>query len=402
MSITPKILRSNDIQMGAIYIYALIFSYAVLSIVFGGAFYRLNLFNITSSEVIVVASILWFIKAYPRALFFNVSAVFYLLYIYWLAAIVFSILLERDIYFVLRQSVHLFYFLIIPVAAYSLVHLKRDRFFEKMDDTRYLIVLVAALFVGLAVNSEHMDGAFVVLIILFTLFRLKSLALSIGVTLLYVMMTGHASHKLAIIIYFCVVMYFNAGWMKPIVLVLAIFSIVILGTTPVVMGEFSDSNAVWRYLYWKDLILYMFDDIRVLTGIGYGEPYMRFEYDNFYLLSSQVDSGKGDYQLFTVPPHNSFLAILYHLGIIPATVILVFMLKTALISKNLNNIHEFAAMLAVLVIMLTHNGLELPYMALLLSYVIAIVLSSNYLKEEELERGKKGDKGNAQEVLMRR
>lgn len=373
-----------NIRLGAIFIYTLMVVYAVLCIVFGGSFYRLNILNITFSEAIVFFSLIWYLIVDPRALTFRVKLIFYFIYFYWIAVVIFSIMQDREAYFILRQSVHLFYFLIIPVAYYSLIHLKNINFFEGKSDVVLLVSLIVALIFGLEVNNEHMDGAFVLLIIIFTLYRLKNFYLSLFVAILYIMMTGHASHKLAIIIYFCVVMYYGAGKLKPLVISVACISLIVLGMTPIVTSEFSDANAVWRFLFWKDLVIYMFDNFRLLTGIGYGVPYMQLEYDNFYLLSYQVESGRGEYQLFTVPPHNSILAVFYHLGIVPAIIFLVFIINVALESKRLGNKHEFAAMLAISVIILTHNGLELPYMALLISYVIAIVMSSNYLKRKEI------------------
>ena len=367
---------SASVQIKYKWIFYAIFIYALLSGIFASSFYKLNLFGIHISEYIVILSILFFFK---KKHFKNLKIflLVYILFIYWVLVVVFSFVVEREGYFVLRQGSNFFYLMLIPFSAYSLAELKKNNFFNKKNDKIYLLLVLFSFLIGGALDANNRDGIIPLLIITLTLFKMRSFVLSIIITGFILTNTSHFSYQFAILVYLFAILFFKMSIENRIIFVLLLFMLSMIAilflTTD---SQISDANAVWRYLYWKDMLEYMLNFPRFFTGVGYGVPYMQTDFENYQLLTSQVQAGKDYYyQLYTVPPHNSLLAIFYHLGFFPILIFVYLYYRILINNLSNKNYFEVAALLSLLVIISTHNGLELPYIAVLCSYIIAIGIS---------------------------
>ncbi len=107
------------------------------------------------------------------------------------------------------------------------------------------------------------------------------------------------------------------GWRKLI----PITGIVILvGALMTFAPQFKDKNTDWRLLTWRYMATELVTDKYAVLGHGFGTPY--FSYDLEQYLYSRISStamlerGKPD-ERYLSPPHNSFLTIMFSIGILP-------------------------------------------------------------------------------------
>jgi len=216
----------------------------------------------------------------------------------------------------------------------------------------------------------HMDVAIPLLLWLLFLTESVGLIAVLAISIAFVF-TGHASHKLALVIYLSV--RYLKYWVRylPVVTMVALIFVAYFVDYLYESGELTDVNAMWRYIYWADMFEYMLTDFRWLSGVGYGIPYINPDFENFQLLFGQIESGKGDFQMYAVPPHNSFLVLFYHLGIFGFIAGVVVWFSPIVKAVKMLHFNAIGALLGVLFIMLTHNAMELPYTAIYCSAVLA-------------------------------
>lgn len=92
------------------------------------------------------------------------------------------------------------------------------------------------------------------------------------------------------------------------------------------LPEFRDVNASWRLFYWKHVMHNLVYDKYFILGNGFGHPFMTYDYAvylNTALHSPNMIDELYPMARYLVPPHNSILTFLFHVGIIPGLLIFV-------------------------------------------------------------------------------
>ena len=87
--------------------------------------------------------------------------------------------------------------------------------------------------------------------------------------------------------------------------------------------QYTDVNATWRLLYWGHVLKRSAVDNFLIFGNGFGQPYMT---NDFALYLARDMNSVGMYyhkmERWLSPPHNSFLTMIFHLGLLPFTLFL--------------------------------------------------------------------------------
>jgi hypothetical protein len=88
--------------------------------------------------------------------------------------------------------------------------------------------------------------------------------------------------------------------------------------------DFTDANVKWRLLYWRHILSNAADHY-LIFGNGFGIPYMTADYS--YYIENRIQSSilTPEYDPLARhinPPHNSFLTIVFHIGLLPFLILL--------------------------------------------------------------------------------
>ena len=147
-------------------------------------------------------------------------------------------------------------------------------------------------------------------------------------------------------------------------------------TSPFLMSGLRDGNAIWRFIYWFDILQSSYDRGYFLIGNGFGSPFMSEAGDNFERILSQV-SGRAnrDYQLMTVPPHNGILTFLHLVGIIPVGILIwAFrnMLTTAIRTRHSDYHAIFSTLCGYMIIFVSTQMSVTPYGAIIFWLVFGV------------------------------
>ncbi|SDE47792.1 hypothetical protein [Ulvibacter litoralis] len=135
----------------------------------------------------------------------------------------------------------------------------------------------------------------------------------IGVFLLLLITSfsfGHDSAYLAVIIVLFFYFFISASLkIKILVSTFAILSCIGLWFF---VASFTDGNADARLFYWNKLLTKITENFSIMYGNGFGIPYLSADVakqaNDFVLVFKKPES------IYLVPPHNSFITMLYHLG----------------------------------------------------------------------------------------
>lgn len=132
-------------------------------------------------------------------------------------------------------------------------------------------------------------------------------------------------------------------------------------------GGAADYNAVWRYLYWINVLKYNLTENYVILGNGFGGPFILKEYDNYELLISQVSwSQNRTFQELSVPPHNAVLTLLHFMGLPGVLLVCIPVLKCFLRSVRERVVHgRDIALFCMCIIALNNQFIIVPYCAVL-------------------------------------
>ena len=350
-------------------------AYLCLCTAFGEAFYKFAVFGLSSSEFIVLGVIAISLSRGLRRFLDFFSPLMIALGVYWLFAIFISIAFtDAKHYFIFRQGSHLFYFLSGLALAAVLTSTGNLRWAEDKSPL-FLLAFMLSILASLVFNDSNRDASLPLLLSTLILCNGRHKLLALFCIAAFGLITGHASYILSILVFLLVAWSLTNRKVLPYLLCgVAILGAILLRVI-LSIEELSDVNALWRYLYWRDLVLSTTRDLQFLYGAGYGVPYIQPEFSYFKNLLAQVDSGQGViYQMYTVPPHNSLLTIYYHLGIVPLVLFSAFLVRLFFSCYHYRLNIEFAALAALLVLMLTHNAIELPYISLGVSLSIALIL----------------------------
>lgn len=147
-----------------------------------------------------------------------------------------------------------------------------------------------------------------------------------------VALTGHASAVLAILL---ILVLYLASYVQPAVkAVISLGSLVVVPTAFLIFRSLSDANAVWRLVYWGYTARRIFVDHVGILGYGFGVRYADEELARLmkevYKFSATL---KEDADAFVTPLHNAFLTFSFHLGFLPALLIIVPILLAILRSQ---------------------------------------------------------------------
>ncbi|HXB06695.1 MAG TPA: hypothetical protein VNW04_06260 [Puia sp.] len=147
--------------------------------------------------------------------------------------------------------------------------------------------------------------------------------MKLGLALVLSTTTGHSSAFLAVVV--IVLIYFFV-LIKPlqrfVALGICLGVVILLDFLP----EFRDVNASWRLLYWHHIMNNIVFQHYLILGNGFGKPFMTYDYALY--LNDALHSPIMIDELYPMarylsPPHNSFLTIMFHIGLLPALLLLV-------------------------------------------------------------------------------
>jgi hypothetical protein len=299
------------------------------------------------------------------------------------AYLTYSMIQQREIYWVFRQGAFMVY-MSVAVIAFYYTRLYPDWYrrwlasfapvgallmvFHKTFDfdqghaffTAYLLFLV-----GLSYWIVHARR------IVFKVF-----VASIGV-LLSLVTNEHTSFAAVPIIMFLAVIYVQYRSLRWIIFIFGL-----LGVVPLLLSVsgFADVNAVWRFMYWVGVLKESWENGWFLLGKGFGVQYMPEGSESFITLIDQVSRPENrEYQLMTVPPHNGVLTILIYLGLFGVILFIYPYIKIAgrLLQHNapIDSVVVFTAALGLLALLMSNQFVEVPYTAVIYWIVYGVMLT---------------------------
>jgi hypothetical protein len=196
---------------------------------------------------------------------------------------------------------------------------------------------------------------------------------------------GHDSAYLSLIAVYVIYYFLKAS--KYLKIGIILFFLMLIAALFLTVTTFTDVNMYWRLIYWGDTLRLMVADGTIFIGRGFGIPYL--EQSTLESLNNLVINDKVSFQFpevvgkYVVPPHNSFVTMVIHLGIF-SLAFLIFPLKRLFVTKTLkeNKSHLFLllALVGVSVWSFFNVILELPHSASyfwLIYFSLAFSLKSN-------------------------
>ena len=364
-----------------IFCLALNLVYFLFCIAFGNHFYRLGIGPLTISEIIIIISFVYafsFHKAIMMAFYsrisvvlFGIIALFYFIYSFFNA--------DRDAYFIFRQFSYVFYIAYVPVAGIIIYRLSKES--TRIQSAIFAIFLISCLFISMYAKGGNIDGAVTVSLLFFSVFMLNGYLKFLWIAALFlsvVLIREHAAHLLSFIVFFLVLAFFRHKKIIPVIAVSGLLVLLLLSPFLIEHQELNDANALWRFYFWSDIIQYSVNQSWMILGEGYGVPYINPEFEHFGLLIDQIIRDRdSNFQGLTTPPHNLLLNILYSLGLPGVVLFLMIIVPMMLESIKYIDRKLLALWLSSFILILTHNALEFPYMALPVSATFGYVYICN-------------------------
>ena len=182
---------------------------------------------------------------------------------------------------------------------------------------------------------------------------------------------GHASSFFALFIVLLIKFYISFSPKVRFISVgfLFLFLIIIFQ-----LPQFNDNNTAWRIIYWTQVLQRAIVENYMILGEGFGQPYMTLENAAQFtreINSSFMETGINfKFERWITPPHNSFLTMFHHIGILPTLLLLVpmrgyfvqiFLQKQ---STNPDRLFLFFSLTGLFVWVFFNVILELPHSAL--------------------------------------
>jgi len=242
-------------------------------------------------------------------------------------------------YYILRQFVvfgYLISFYIIIKRVFALKEAE-DYLIKSIQYFAVVCVLIQLIYFGnLFLNTDNLIvnernsyspiitmGFFVLVSFILTsvLSRLlKFIILSLVIITSYSI--GHDSVYLGLSIIIITYIFLNCN--KNMRIAIIALSILIGILVMIYIPSFTDVNMQWRLIFWKDVMSRIVDNY-LIFGDGFGVVYARNEtienLNDLMLASGQNILIEGN-EKFITAPHNSFLSILLHTGILPVLLLL--------------------------------------------------------------------------------
>lgn len=157
-----------------------------------------------------------------------------------------------------------------------------------------------------------------------------------------------------------------------------------------------EGNTVWRAMYWQSQIQQVLSTFGL--GVGYGNSYatVSFASGDFTGIPFNPDSEYSRMEkIFLVGSHNSYVSILYRLGIIGFALFLMYHLQIAAESRAIaqsNDGYAYYAFLGSMVILAFNVGLESPMN--LLTFVFSSTLIGMLSQRGKMGLAKQGERGS--------
>ena len=191
--------------------------------------------------------------------------------------------------------------------------------FEK-NDYNYFTPLVVMGIITFSADAITDNKSVLMKIVKFTA------AITLSLTL------GHSSAFLAV---FVILMFYAYVKIRPIQRLFSFAFILLAVLMLLFLPQFTDTNASWRLLFWKHILVRSVTDGYLIFGHGFGKAYMTYDYalymykvldskimlDEYYPMARHLN-----------PPHNSILTLVFHIGLVPA---LLFFAPLRLLFKQL-------------------------------------------------------------------
>jgi hypothetical protein len=142
-------------------------------------------------------------------------------------------------------------------------------------------------------------------------------------TLLLSTTLGHSSAFFGVFVVLMIYFFIRiTSLQRFIALGICIGAVLLLKLLP----EFRDVNASWRLFYWKHVMNNVVREHYLVLGNGFGKPFMTYDYAQYLnqvLHSPNMTDELYPMARYLVPPHNSILTIMFHVGLIPGLLLFV-------------------------------------------------------------------------------
>ncbi len=200
---------------------------------------------------------------------------------------------------------------------------------------------------------------------------------------------GHDSAYLSLIAVY--IIYYFLKVSKYLKIGIILFFLLILVVLFLAVTTFTDVNMYTRLIYWGDTLGYMIADGTIFIGRGFGIPFLEEStlerINNLVINGQQASRIPEEMGKYVVAPHNSFITMIIHLGILPL-VFLVYPLKRLFVIKNLkenkNHLFLLLALVGNCVWAFFNVILELPHSASFFWLIyFSLVFSLNTNKKTE-------------------
>jgi hypothetical protein len=202
-------------------------------------------------------------------------------------------------------------------------------------------------------------------------FRKTKRILLFSMTLIVSGLLGHASSFFAL--FFMLLIHFYISF-SPKIRFISAGALLVLLIVLFQLPQFNDNNAAWRIIYWTQILHRAVLDNFMIFGDGFGRPYMSIENAKQFtkeINSSFMETGINfKYERWITPPHNSFLTMIHHIGIIPTTLLFLplksffnqIFIKSR--STNVDRLFLFFTLCGLIMWVFFNVILELPHSAI--------------------------------------
>lgn len=183
-----------------------------------------------------------------------------------------------------------------------------------------------------------------------------------GLGLILSITVNHDSSTLAVLGVLACYLFFKLNIKQRIIL--SISGLVVMISLIIWVPNFSDHNASARLYYWESVISNSFSDGTFLFGNGFGKAFLPEEnlkgIDEVYHRNNiPKKSMLSELRRYTNPPHNSFITIFFHLGIVGLVLLLLPLRK--IFSKKKKELFIISSLLGLFIWASFNVILELPH-----------------------------------------
>ncbi len=314
-------------------------------------------------------------------------------FIICLTYLVYDVFIKNNpIYYVFRQFAIFGYFFLFYVIVSTYINVKKKSVthFIKIFSNSSMLVQVVYVVYLLALGKFEPGGfnyfspGIIIGCILFVAYHLVygkkkifTLVIVVAGILVAALSVGHSSFALSVII---MVGVYLARKIKKNQRQAIIFSFFMCIVSVFYMFDgLMDVNAIWRLVYWKEAILRTWENGLLLLGNGFGVPYASEKtYLAIYKQTGFVNDLLNKEERFFKAFHNSFITMLFHVGIVPLVLLIMPVIKRA----NTNALYDkechmlFISLVGLTVWAFFNVILELPYSAVYYWFIFILFVLS--------------------------